>query len=105
MGAASIPSVARKLCRPAAMALLFSSCVASIGGRDVPPPPPPDGGSVGPGGGGRTSGGAGGTPAGVVTPVQPFACNTSTKPPAAPMRRLTMTQYQNTIADLVTWAA
>ena len=33
-----------------------------------------------------------------------FACDATAKPPVGVLRRLTMTQYRNTIADLVTWS-
>jgi hypothetical protein len=61
---------------------------------------------------GSVTGGAGaGTPAGsagtsgTVTPPPTFACNPSARPPEATLRRLTMTQFKNTISDLVAWAS
>jgi hypothetical protein len=45
----------------------------------------------------------GGAPS-TVTPVKPFSCDTTAKPAVDSLRRLTMTQYQNTLGDLMTWA-
>src|SRR5690242_13087214 len=53
------------------------------------------GNSGGPGAGGTT-----GTPP---TPVS-FACDATVKPPVATLRRLTMAQFRNTVADLATFA-
>ncbi len=70
-------------------------------------------GTAGATGVGSTTGGAGsGTPAGTggstggstFTPPT-FACDTSARAPEGTLRRLTMTQYRNTIADLVGWAS
>jgi Protein of unknown function (DUF1592)/Protein of unknown function (DUF1588)/Protein of unknown function (DUF1595)/Protein of unknown function (DUF1585) len=55
-------------------------------------------GDIGPG---SASGGAPGGP-GPATVA--FACNPAAKPPEGVLRRLTMTQYRNTLADLVSWA-
>ncbi|HEY7373014.1 MAG TPA: DUF1592 domain-containing protein [Polyangia bacterium] len=61
-------------------------------------------GGPGAGGAGNVGGpGAGGAGAGTPTPVE-FACDASAAPPVATLRRLTMTQYRNTIADLAAWA-
>lgn len=62
---------------------------------------PPGAGNVGTGGG-STGSGAGGMPA---PPSTRFACDANTKPPVAGLRRLTMTQLRNTLADLAAWAA
>src|SRR4051794_27855287 len=70
--------------------------VGGNGGAGIPP------GGAG-GGGGSAPPGLGGASGTMVT-VAPFACNAAAKAPLATLRRLTMTQYQNTVADLVTWA-
>ena len=63
---------------------------------------------MGPGSGGgaatvgSSTGGAGGGNVGGGQVA--FACDPSAKPPEGILRRLTMTQYKNTLADLVTWA-
>jgi hypothetical protein len=49
-------------------------------------------------------GGPGAGGASVVPPDLSFACDASAKAPVAALRRLTMTQYRNTIADLAAWA-
>jgi hypothetical protein len=60
-------------------------------------------GVPGAGGAGNSGGpGTGGAGAGT-TPVN-FACDANAAPPVATLRRLTMTQYRNTIADLAAWA-
>jgi hypothetical protein len=45
-----------------------------------------------------------GTGGAFVAPVISFACNANAAPPQGVLRRLTMTQYRNTVADLATWA-
>jgi len=120
MGDASTAPVAKRRGPPsgplALALLLLSSCVGTIGSLDSPPHgaggrrrPAGAGGAgtagiAGVGGGGGSPlpvlGGAPSTP----IPVQPFTCDTAAKPPVDSLRRLTMTQYQNTIADLVAWA-
>ena len=66
------------------------------------------GNSPGPGVGGSGNVGSIGGPgtggASVVPPDLSFACDATAKAPVAALRRLTMAQYRNTIADLVTWA-
>ena len=66
------------------------------------------GNSPGPGLGGSGNvgniGGPGTGGAGVVPPDLSFACDANAKAPVAALRRLTMTQYRNTIADLAAWA-
>ncbi|HTQ03662.1 MAG TPA: DUF1592 domain-containing protein [Polyangiaceae bacterium] len=49
--------------------------------------------------GGDASGGTGTTSA-----PPTFACDDGVAPPAESLRRLTMTEYENTVADLVAWA-
>jgi hypothetical protein len=67
-------------------------------------------GSSGKGSGGNGAGGgsgassSGGTSAGGNGQVPSFACDESAAPPAASLRRLTMTEYKNTVADLVSFA-
>jgi hypothetical protein len=65
----------------------------------------------GPGAGGAAGGGniggpgSGGAGAGATTPTPvTFACDANAKPPVATLRRLTMTQVRNTVADLAAWA-
>ncbi len=55
------------------------------------------GSATGAGGTDGASGGSAGSP-----PVS-FACDESAKGPEASLRRLTMTQYENTVRDLVAW--
>jgi hypothetical protein len=74
------------------------------------------GNSGGPGVGGAGAGGAGagtgtgssGGPGagGATTPTYDatFACNANTAPPVATLRRLTMSQFRNTVSDLAAWA-
>lgn len=57
------------------------------------------------GNGGAESGTAGTTSAaGAPGNSTAFACDQSARPPQAVLRRLTMTQYRNTISDLLSWA-
>jgi len=78
----------------------FAACTATVGNP----------GTMGAGGATGT-GSMTGTPAGTAgtggpTSLPPtFACDTSARPPESALRRLTMTQYRNTIADLVAWAS
>ncbi len=58
----------------------------------------------GAGGSGNGSSGAGQT-GGVSDGTPSFACDTAARPPAANLRRLTMSQYRNTLADFVALAA
>ena len=51
--------------------------------------------------GGSSTGGAGGTSGGA---AGNFQCDESAAAPPASLRRLTMTQYRNTVRDLVAWA-
>jgi len=62
------------------------------------------GNSVGSGTGNSGGPGTGGAGAGTVTTPVNFACDATTKPPVATLRRLTMTQFRNTVADLAAWA-
>lgn len=57
-------------------------------------------GSTGTGGSAGTAGAGGPT----FTPPT-FACDPNVHPPESALRRLTMAQYRNTIADLVAWAS
>lgn len=50
-----------------------------------------------------TSPGTGTSDAPTQTPVT-FACDESARPPVATLRRLTMTEYSNTVKDLAVWA-
>jgi hypothetical protein len=68
----------------------------------------PNGSSNGASGNGSTAGAggtsnAGGT-SGAVGGVPTFGCDPSSKPPVASLRRLTMSQYRNTLADVVAFA-
>src|SRR3954451_9009698 len=59
----------------------------------------------GPGAGGAgKAGGPGTAGTGNGPPPVNFACDATTKPPVATLRRLTMTQFRNTVADLASWA-
>jgi hypothetical protein len=68
-------------------------------------------GTGGPGPGGASGGGmgpasgTGGTGSSSGTPSIAFSCDPSATPPQGVLRRLTMTQYRNTLQDLVSWAA
>ena len=65
-------------------------------------------GSSGNGSGGSSGSGAsssGGTSAGGTSAADPsFACDESVAPPAESLRRLTMTEYRNSVTDLVSFA-
>jgi hypothetical protein len=75
--------------------LLASGCVSdeAPGAADTPP-------TAGAGGGAGQGGGNGGTSSETLS----FSCEASSKPPPASLRRLTMSQYRNTIADFVAFA-
>lgn len=74
------------------LSLSFASgCVGGVG---------PEGG---PGTGAPGTGGAGGD--GVGPGIVDFTCNPSAVPPSLPLRRLTRTQLQNTIGELLAFAA
>lgn len=60
--------------------------------------------SGGNGTGGSAASSSGGTGAGSTSGPPTFACDEGVAPPAESLRRLTMTQYENTVADLVAWA-
>ena len=108
MRAESACPALRRRCRAAGilgLALGLSACVGKIG--DTSQTSGASTGTAGAGGGGAgngtgTAGTSGGAGAGATVA---FACDASAVPPVGVLRRLTMTQYQNTIADLVTWAA
>ena len=53
------------------------------------------------GGGGNGTGGSGGATS---ADAPSFACDGAARPPAASLRRLTMSQYRNTLADFVAFA-
>ena len=55
-----------------------------------------------PGSGGSGQGGSGGATSGETLS---FSCDSAAKPPPASLRRLTMSQYRNTIADFVAFAS
>jgi len=61
---------------------------------------PGNGGSTGSGGNGEQSGGNGSSNGALPS----FACDATARPPAATLRRLTMSQYKNTLADFVAFA-
>ena len=67
------------------------------------------GGSATPGSGGSVSEGGpnpgGGTGPNASGGVPSFVCDAAARPPAATLRRLTMSQYRNTLADFVAFAA
>jgi len=60
------------------------------------------GGNAASGGSGASS--SGGTSSGGGGQVPTFACDDSVAPPAESLRRLTMTEYKNSVADLVSFA-
>jgi hypothetical protein len=64
------------------------------------------GASSGGNGQGGASGASGSAAGGTTTVSAPptFSCDDTVAPPAESLRRLTMTEYQNTVADLITWA-
>src|SRR5215217_7108657 len=65
------------------------------------------GGSANPGSGGAGSGGGtnqGGSVGGEAVGAPSFACDNAARPPAASLRRLTMSQYKNTLTDFVAFA-
>lgn len=69
--------------------------------------PSANGGAPGSAGGSTASGGSSGISGaggGAVNDSTAFACDPNAKPPAATLRRLTMSQYRNTLADFVTFA-
>jgi hypothetical protein len=65
------------------------------------------GGSGATGSGGVTGSAGTGTTGsgGTTTPPPMFTCNANARPPEGTLRRLTMAQVKNTIADLVAWAS
>jgi hypothetical protein len=62
---------------------------------------PGTGNTTGTGTGNTTGAGTGGT---IGPPDVTFACDPNAKAPAAALRRLTMAQFRNTVADLSAWA-
>jgi len=64
------------------------------------------GGAGTPNGAGNSNGGVGqgGTSGSAGARSAAFSCNSAAKAPAESLRRLTMTQYRNTVRDLVSWA-
>ena len=90
-----LPQGPRSLAALAVTLMALGACVGTIGERP----------------GGRTSGGGpdggppgSGTGGSAGTPIS-FACDAAAKAPQAVLRRLTMTQLENTLGDLATWAA
>ena len=88
---------------------MFAACTGTVGG---PGSGRPDGlgGAENPGGGtGAAAGATGKAGSGGVgdpnTTPPTFACDPSARLPESALRRLTMTQYRNTIVDLVAWAS
>jgi hypothetical protein len=61
---------------------------------------PGSGGSIGSGGNGQQTAGNGS----INGSTPSFACDAAARPPAATLRRLTMSQYRNTLADFVAFA-
>lgn len=88
--------MARRAIAPLLLACLSSACVADgAGSSDAPS------GAGTPGGAGSGAGGGPGSSNGELTS---FACDAGARPPAAALRRLTMSQYRNTITDFVAFA-
>jgi hypothetical protein len=96
-----------------ALAVAAAGCVGQVGsngtGSGSAGSSGPGTGNVGvPGTGGAAGAGNSGGPgtggAGASTTPVNFACDANAAPPVATLRRLTMTQYRNTIADLAAWA-
>jgi hypothetical protein len=74
---------------------LMAGCTADISGdQGTPGGQGSAGSSAGPGG---TAGATGGE-------ITSFACDAAARPPVAGLRRLTMSQYRNTLADFVAFA-
>ena len=97
------------------LALAAAGCVGQVGsngsgnGSGSAASSGPGTGNVGvPGAGGAAgagnSGGPGTAGAGAGTTPVNFACDANAAPPVATLRRLTMTQVRNTVADLAAWA-
>jgi hypothetical protein len=88
--------MASRVLPPLLLVCLSSGCVGDIAG---------DGSGSGPG---QTPGGAGAGQAGSAGAtsgeITSFACDANAKPPVASLRRLTMSQYRNTVADFVAFA-
>jgi len=61
-------------------------------------------GASGTSGSSSASGGDGSGGTGTTSAPPTFACDDSVAPPADSLRRLTMTEYQNSVADLIAWA-
>src|SRR5882724_10069992 len=59
------------------------------------------GGSGITGGGSAAQGAGAGTSSGGATGTTAFACDAAAKPPSATLRRLTMSQYRNTVTDFI----
>jgi hypothetical protein len=104
--------------------LLAAGCTGQVGANgpgasgSAGSGPGPGAGGSGVTGAGNATGAGGGTGAGnstgagnatgaggAGTPDVSFACDPNAKPPVATLRRLTMAQYRNTVADLAAWAA
>jgi Protein of unknown function (DUF1592)/Protein of unknown function (DUF1588) len=66
---------------------------------------PSGGGSTSSGGGASALGGGAGTASGGGATVTSFACDAAAKPPVATLRRLTMSQYRNTLTDFIAAAS
>ena len=87
------------------------SGATSAGGSSGNGNPSSAGSSTAPGGSGTSGSGSsgggtsgGGTSGGTSSAPPTFACDDSVAPPAESLRRLTMTEYENTVADLIVWA-
>ncbi len=81
---------------PLLLALAGSGCVADISATE-------DGGMGGPGRGAGAAGSGAGS-SGTGTETLSFECDAAARPPEAGLRRLTMSQYRNTLTELVALA-
>jgi hypothetical protein len=81
---------------PLLLVCLSSGCVGDIVGDG-----PGSGPDATPGSAGAGQAGSAGASGGEITS---FACDATAKPPVAGLRRLTMSQYRNTVADFVAFA-
>jgi len=87
--------------RALSLLLLGLSASCSTGGPGASATTAGSGGSGSGGGGANPGGGNGPNPSGG---APSFACDAAARPPAASLRRLTMSQYRNTLADFVAFA-
>ena len=87
--------------RPLTLVLLCLTAGCSTGPNARSSGAPDGAGAANVGGGGSAQGGGG---AATTSGDPSFACDPSARPPAAALRRLTMSQYRNTLADFVAFA-